>query len=127
MEAIVRAWDVFISHASEDKDVVAIPLAQVFRRAGLRVWLDRQELRIGDSLHEKIDEGLAHSRYGVVIISPSFLAKRFPRKELDGLFAREDTSDHKVILPIWHQVDKVAVANYSPILADRLAGNTDNG
>jgi TIR domain len=124
---MVRAWDVFISHASEDKDAVAIPLAQVLRRAGLRVWLDRQELRIGDSLHEKIDEGLANSRYGIVVISPSFLAKRFPRKELDGLFAIEDISEHKVILPIWHQVDRAALTKYSPILADRLAGDTANG
>jgi hypothetical protein len=127
MEVTVRAWDVFISYASEDKDAVAVPLAQVLRRAGLRIWLDRQELRIGDSLHEKIDEGLANSRYGVVIISPSFLAKRFPRKELDGLFAREDASERKVILPIWHQLDKATVAKYSPILADRLAGDTANG
>jgi hypothetical protein len=124
---MVRAWDVFVSHASEDKDEVAIPLAQVLRRAGLRVWLDRQELRIGDSLHEKIDEGLANSRYGIVIVSPSFLDKRFPRKELDGLFAREDAAGHNLILPIWHQLDKAAVARYSPILADRLAGNTADG
>lgn len=124
---MVRAWDVFVSHASEDKDEVAIPLAQVLRRAGLRVWLDRQELRIGDSLHEKIDEGLANSRYGIVIVSPSFLDKRFPRKELDGLFAREDAVGHNLILPIWHQLDKAAVAGYSPILADRLAGNTADG
>jgi hypothetical protein len=121
------AWDVFVSHASEDKDEVAIPLAQVLRRAGLRVWLDRQELRIGDSLHEKIDEGLANSRYGVVIISPSFLGKRFPRKELDGLFACEDAAGRNLILPVWHQLDKAAVARYSPILADRLAGNTADG
>src|SRR5713226_5191162 len=126
-EVMVRAWDVFISHASEDKDAVAVPLAQILKRAGLRVWLDRQELRIGDSLHEKIDEGLANSMYGIVIISPNFLAKRFPRKELDGLFAREDASEHKVILPVWHQLDKATLAKYSPILADRLAGNTANG
>jgi hypothetical protein len=126
-EVSMRAWDVFISHASEDKDAAAIPLAQALRRAGLRVWLDRQELSIGDSLHEKIDEGLANSRYGIVIISPTFLAKRFPRKELDGLFAREDASERKVILPVWHHIDKVTLARYSPILADRLAGNTDDG
>jgi TIR domain len=126
-EVMVRAWDVFISHAGDDKDAVAIPLAKVLRRAGLRVWLDRQELRIGDSLHEKIDEGLANSRFGIVILSPSFLAKRFPRKELDGLFAREDAWEHKVILPIWHQIDKTTLAKYSPILADRLAGNTAEG
>jgi hypothetical protein len=124
---MVRAWDVFISHAGEDKDTVAIPLANVLRQAGLRVWLDRQELHIGDSLHQKIDEGLANSRFGIVILSPSFLAKRFPRKELDGLFAREDAWERKVILPIWHQLNKTTLVEYSPILADRLAANTADG
>ena len=53
----VKTWDVFISHASEDKAAVTNPLANSLERAGLRVWLDRQELRLGDSLREKIDEG----------------------------------------------------------------------
>jgi hypothetical protein len=91
------------------------------------VWLDRQELRIGDSLREKIDEGLANSRFGVVILSPSFLAKGWPRKELDGLFAMEDDDRPKVILPVWHQIDKAMLAKYSPMLADRLAASTADG
>jgi TIR domain len=123
----VRAWDVFISHASEDKDDVVLPLAEALRRAGLRVWLDRQELTIGDSLREKIDEGLANSHFGVVVISPAFLEKGWPKKELSGLFALEEVAGRKVILPVWHLVDKVTVSKYSPILADRLAGTTVEG
>ena|SRR5215471_17857336 len=79
--------------------------------AGLRVWLDRQELRIGDSFHEKIDEGLANSRFGIVVLSPNFLAKGWPRKELDGLLAIEDAVGSKIILPVWHQIDKVILPN----------------
>ncbi|MEV4517346.1 toll/interleukin-1 receptor domain-containing protein [Dactylosporangium sp. NPDC049525] len=120
-------WDVFISHASEDKDEVATPLAAALTRAGLRVWLDRQELRLGDSLHEKIDEGLADSRFGIVVLSPSFLAKRFPRKELNGLSAIEDAHRRKVILPVWHHMDAETLARHSPLLADRLAVDTADG
>jgi hypothetical protein len=123
----VRTWNVFISHASEDKEAVTIPLAKALERAGLSVWLDRQELRLGDSLREKIDEGLANSQFGIVILSPSFLAKGWTRRELDGLFAVEDAAGRKVILPIWYQIDKATLARYSPILADRLAADVAHG
>jgi hypothetical protein len=121
----VKRWDAFISHASEDRELV-VALADALRAAGLRIWIDQQQLRIGDSLSEKIDEGLAASRFGIVVVSPAFIAKRWPRRELNGLMAREDNGTN-VILPVWHNVDKEAVAAYSPILADRLAGTTDRG
>jgi hypothetical protein len=120
-------WDVFISHATEDKADVVLPLARALERAGLRVWLDRQELKLGDSLHEKIDEGLSKSRFGIVVLSPSFLAKRWPKKELDGLFTAEDVAGRTVILPVWHQMTKDVLAQHSPILAGRLAANTRDG
>lgn len=122
----MKKWDVFISHASEDNQAVVLPLAAALQRAGLRVWLDGQELHIGDSLSEKIDEGMAASRFGLVVLSPSFLAKGWPRRELNGLMAIED-SGQKVILPVWHGIDKQTLAQYSPILADRLASDTGRG
>jgi hypothetical protein len=125
-EASMKEWDVFISHASEDKQTVALPLAAALRGHNFRVWIDSQELRLGASLRESIDEGLARSRYGVVIISPAFLGKDWPRRELNGLFALEDGA-YKRILPIWHQVDKPTVAKHSPILADRIAAKWKDG
>jgi hypothetical protein len=122
----MKQWDVFISHASEDNQAVVLPLAAALRQAGLRVWLDGQELHIGDSLREKIDEGLSTSRFGVVVLSPNFLAKGWPRRELNGLMAVEE-SGQKVILPVWHGIDKRTLAEYSPILADRLAADTERG
>ena len=119
-------WDVFISHASEDKEVVARPLAEKLANVGVRVWLDANELTIGDSLRRKIDHGLAQSRYGVVILSPAFFSKEWPQNELSGLFALESTRS-KVILPIWHEVDKNFIARYSPLSADRLGISTASG
>ena len=119
-------WDIFISHASEDKSAVARPLAQLLSDAGLRVWFDEQTLLLGDSLRDKIDRGLAESKFGVVVISPHFFAKRWPTRELDALFAREDDGD-KVILPVWHDIDRSDVAKYSPLAATKLAVSTSRG
>jgi TIR domain len=119
-------WDVFVSHASEDKTGIARPLAERLRQACLNVWFDETELTLGDSLRRKIDSGLAKSRFGVVIISPSFLAKEWPQKELDGLVAWENGSE-KVILPVWHRTTADDVKKFSPILAGKLAVSTDRG
>ena len=119
-------WDLFISHASEDKDAFVRPLANALRGAGLKVWYDEFTLTIGDSLRRKIDYGLAHSRYGVVIISTSFLQKKWPQDELDGLMARE-RNGHKVILPIWHEISYEEILQASPILAGRLASDSKKG
>jgi TIR domain len=119
-------YDVFISHASEDKQNVALPLALHLQHLGLKVWLDEFELTLGDSLRRSIDRGLSQSRYGVVILSPAFFSKEWPNKELDGLVAREDGRD-KVILPVWHNVSAHEILNYSPTLADKLAVSTSRG
>ena len=119
-------YEVFISHASEDKDEVARPLAKRLEQLGLRVWLDECQLTVGDSLRRSIDRGLVASRFGVVVLSPSFFAKEWPNKELDGLMARDDGKE-KVILPVWHRVTGDEIRRFSPILADRVAVSTARG
>jgi hypothetical protein len=116
-------WDIFISHASEDKLDLVAPIADILRRFGLRVWYDAFSLSIGDSLSRSIDVGLAKSRFGLVVLSPSFFAKDWPDYELRGLTARE-LGRGKVILPLWHRVTRDDVLAFSPPLADKLAVGT---
>jgi hypothetical protein len=118
-----QIYDVFISHATEDKDDIVRPLAKALINEGLRVWYDEFELRIGDSLRRKIDSGLAKSRFGIVALSHSFFAKNWPQYELDGLVTREMTGE-QIILPLWHRITKSEVIAQSPSLADKLARNT---
>ena len=80
-----QEYDVFVSHASEDKKAVARPLAELLVRFGVRVWYDEDTLEIGDSLSESIDTGLASSRFGVVVLSRNFFSKPWARRELTGL------------------------------------------
>ncbi|MDV2981599.1 UNVERIFIED_CONTAM: DUF1883 domain-containing protein [Actinomycetes bacterium ARC8] len=118
-----ETWDVFISHASEDKEAVAEPLANALREHGLRVWLDKTELRLGDSLRRKIDYGLAHSAFGVVVLSKSFFAKGWPQYELDGIIGMSVNGTQRM-LPIWHEISRDDIAKVSPSLVDKIARNT---
>ncbi len=115
--------DVFISHASEDKDVFVRPLANALISEGLNVWFDEMTLRIGDSLRQKIDKGLANSKVGLVILSPSFIDKGWTNYELDGIVTRA-VSGEQVLLPIWHNITKQQVVDFSPSLADKVARST---
>jgi hypothetical protein len=119
----LKEYDFFISHASEDKEEIVRDLAEALKENGFEVWYDEFELKIGDSLRKKIDNGLSKSRFGIVIISPSFVKKNWTEYELNGMVARE-MNGHKVILPIWHKISKDEVLKFSPTLADKMALNT---
>lgn len=118
-------YDVFICHASEDKEAVARPLAVALQKEGKKVWYDEFSLEIGDSLRQKIDQGLSKSRYGLVIISKSFFQKNWTMYELDGLMTKQ-MEGRKVILPVWHGVGPHDVAEHSPSLAGTVAVTTED-
>jgi TIR domain len=126
MENIDKDWDVFISYASEDRKDVAGPLAQQLRSEGLNVWFDQFELKLGDSLSARIDDGLVRCKYGVVILSEDFFKKDFPLRELQGLLQRE-VAGQKVVLPVWHQVTAKRVRELYPSLGDRVYVETKDG
>lgn len=119
-------WDAFLSHASEDKDAFVIPLVAELEKYGLNIWFDKFTLKVGDSLRRSIEFGLAASRFGIVILSPSFFAKNWPQSELDGLFARQ-MEGPDVILPVWHQITKQDLLKKVPMLVDKRAANSNDG
>lgn len=123
LETGSEVFDVFISHASEDKDSIVRSLASELVGEGLKVWYDEFSLRIGDSLRQKIDKGLAKSRVGLVVLSPSFIAKGWTNYELDGIVTRA-VSGEQILLPIWHNITKQEVIDFSPSLADKVARST---
>ena len=123
VEKIDSQYDVFISHAWEDKEVIVRPLALALQSENLSVWYDEFELKIGDSLRRKIDHGLANSRVGLVVLSKSFFSKGWTNYELDGIVTRSVTGE-QILLPIWHNISKQEVIEFSPSLADKVARST---
>lgn len=120
-------WDVFISHASEDKESFVDPLAHRLKELAVRVWYDRFTLVPGDRLSEKIAEGLARSRCGLLIVSKAFIGKPWPLYELSGLINRF-VEDHIRLIPVWLNVSRKDVADFNPSLADlfSIQGNVDD-
>ena len=117
------AYDVFISHASEDKVEVVSPLVAALVNKDISVWYDEFEMKIGDSLRRKIDKGLANSRFGIVVLSKDFIKKGWTNYELDGIITKV-VSGEQILLPIWHNITKAEVIDFSPSLGDKLARNT---
>ncbi|MCW2093073.1 UNVERIFIED_ORG: putative transcriptional regulator [Rhodococcus erythropolis] len=116
--------DVFLSHASEDKDEVARPLKDALEAIGVSVWFDEIQIKVGHSIRQSIEKGIQDCRFGVVIISPNFFAKQWTNAELDALFGKKMGTGEDLVLPVWHHVSKDEVTRNSPLLAGILALNT---
>lgn len=118
-------YDVFISHAWEDKKDFVDELVDELKKVGFKVWYDTNGIKWGDSMRRKIDEGLSHSKFGIVVLSPNYIApgKYWTKAELDALFSLESING-KMLLPIWHNLTKQDVMNFSPIMANRKAMTT---
>ena len=125
---IYNEYDFFISHATEDKAEIAEPLALELSTRGAKVWLDKFEMTVGNSLRSSIDYGIAHSKHGIIILSKNYVRKFWTEKEMNAFYSKLslDSKNSKILLPIWHHITKQEVANYSPMLADILALNTED-
>lgn len=119
-------FDAFISHASEDKDSFVDSLAHELRSRKLNVWYDRFTVKVGDRLTDVINKGMSESRFGVVVLSKMFLAKEWTKRELSGLLAKE-ADGSKVLLPVWHGIEKKDLLARYPELADRVAIRSSDG
>jgi TIR domain/Pentapeptide repeats (9 copies) len=113
-------YHVFISYASEDKENIAQPLAKMLSDIGLRVWFDTTMLSLGDSLREKIDEGLSKSLLGIVILSKNFFKKSWTTAELNAIFSI-DLARKNYLIPVWYEITASELLDYSPLLADKIA------
>lgn len=124
-EGNVPEYDVFVSHAWEDKDDFVEEFVRALENRNLKVWYDKNRLKWGDSMRNKIDEGLRASKFGVAVLSPSYIAegKYWTKAELDGLFQLESIGGKK-LLPIWHNLTKNQVMEYSPMIASKFAMST---
>ncbi|CCI37083.1 GUN4 domain-containing protein [Microcystis aeruginosa] len=122
--------DVFICHASEDKLLIVEPLVSGLEKADITFWYDRAEIKWGDSITAKVNEGLRISRFVIVVLSEAFLNKNFPKRELLAVLNQEIYSDQTKVLPLFSDnKQKQKVLESLPLLNDKLYqtwnGNAD--
>jgi hypothetical protein len=118
-------YDVFISHAFEDKLAFADKLAAELQKAGLKVWYSGFELRLGDSIAGSVNKALKSAAFGIVIISPLYLQKQWAMNELNTFFAQETKQNR--IIPILHNITVDEMRAHIPILADRYSIASSHG
>jgi hypothetical protein len=99
-----KPYHVFISYATED-EAFATEISEALTYRGLRVWFAPLSLTIGEKLLNSINAGLAASEYGLLVLSPRYIAKAWTGHELDILY-REHIEDNKKLFPVWHEIDK---------------------
>lgn len=98
-------FDIFLSHASEDKNTVAFPLYYYLSQFGYKVWYDESELKGGDDLYEKIIQAISQSKLCVFILSPSFFnrTKKWTTEELVMVRSQLDNKGNRFI-PIFYNI-----------------------
>ena len=111
----------FISHDSRDKDAIARSLAADLQKALCTVWYDEFSLIPGQSLRGSIERGLKECRKCILILSPNFLSNGgWTKAEFDSIFTREILEKSNIIIPVWHNISKEQVYEYSPRLLDKV-------
>lgn len=115
------SYDVFVSYAHSDSELLAARIVSVFKSLGLVVWFDRTAISVGDSIGDKLREALDECRFAVVILSPAYLQRPWTREELRILQARQISEQRKLILPIRHLISETLVARTSTGVGDLAA------
>ncbi len=114
--------DVFLCHAWDDRKTEAKELNDLLESKGVTVWFSEKDVLLGSSLLREIDKGLAKSRVGIVLVTPSFLKRvqgeGIADKELSALLARD------LLIPIVHNTTFEDLREVSPLLGSRSGLNT---
>ena len=120
-------YDLFICHAWEDKDSFVRPLAEALRTENVELWYDEFSLRIGDNLRDSIEKGLKECKKCFLVLSQNFLSnKGWTKTEFDSIFTRQILEEQKLVLPVWHGVNKSDVYAYSPSLLNVMGARWED-
>lgn len=109
--------DIFLCHAWDDRKASALQLHDLLVSNGVSVWFSEKDIPLGTSFLREIDKGLAKSKIGVVLVTPSFLKRvqneGVAEKELSALLARDQ------LVPIVHNTTYDELRDVSPLLGSR--------
>ncbi len=113
--------DIFICHAAEDKDDIVRLMVEAFIQAGISCWYDEAEIHWGDSITQKVNEGMAMSQYVVVVLSASFGKKNWPQRELNAILNQEASTGEVKLLPllVGSEEEKRQILKQFPLLDDK--------
>ena len=116
----IIAYDAFISHASEDKNDFVEPLVNLLEKEGFKIWYDKFCIDDGASIPLAINQGIAESKYGIVIFSKAYFKKKWPQEELAALTSK-DLHLSNILIPIWYKISLDDMTTQAPLWSHRRA------
>lgn len=116
---------VFLSHSSADKETV-LKVIQAFKQANISYWVDHEQIKFGDGIVAKIEEGLQKSKYVVVCLSEKLITSGWCRAEYGAILYREFSGDtSRRVIPL--SLDGSNNSNGIPLLlSDKLRADFTN-
>lgn len=111
--------DVFLSHASADKNEIVQPFAKRLHEIGISFWLDEAEIKWGNKLSKSINDGLQNSRYIIIFLSKDFAGRNWTEAELSAALTRENEEGRSVVLPVIIGTPEEVLKPY-PLLRDKI-------
>lgn len=102
-------YSVFISHAGEDKSTIGQPLWKKLETKNIRTFLDKGELQAGDHAPFRMEMAMETADICVVILSPEYVAKKWPMKELECFLRRRKEADQignvrPLVIPVFYRL-----------------------
>lgn len=104
---------VFISHSSVDKPLVDKLVAEI-SSIGVKVWYDKFDITLGDSVPGKINEGLSKAKYFIIVLSNASINSKWVQEELNAALMKQINMNGTFILPI-----KIGECEIPPLLSHR--------
>ncbi|MDR4892290.1 MULTISPECIES: toll/interleukin-1 receptor domain-containing protein [unclassified Chryseobacterium] len=122
-------YDVFISHASEDKNTFVEKFCQHLSAENIKFWYDSNEIAWGESLIRKINQGLSKSRFSIIILSKSFVDKKWTNAELEAVLNIETVTGDVRVLPLMlgDPAEIKSILTEYPLLATKRYLNVSDG
>jgi len=110
-------FDIFVSYSSTEKQSLVLPLVTELSKRDISSWFDVHEVALGDSIVTELQRGMSSSALILAIISPEYLRRPWPLKELRTALALE-TAKQVSILPVLVGVTYNEVCRELPFLAE---------
>jgi len=115
---------VFISYSSSDRPFVA-RLASDLKRLGVAVWWDQWAIRVGDSISEKVQDGISGAAWLAVVLSPRSVASAWVQRELGAAFVTELERRQIFVLPLLYEECDIPLLLRDKLYADFRASYQD--
>jgi small GTP-binding protein len=109
-------WDVFLCHSSSDKELIK-EIAIDLKERGVRYWLDSEQIRPGDSIIDKINDGLLKSRTIAPCFSERQIESGWCKKEYNTILNRTISgTSNQIVVPLI--LDDLEVRNLPVLFQD---------